>query len=85
MEDAMNQELAIVYIPKFREYGIRVLDGGTSYKLIDYCPWCGVKLPTSLREQWFKEIYQLGFEPGSDNIPVEYQTDAWWNKSNHIW
>jgi hypothetical protein len=26
MRDALAQDVAIVYIPKFREYGIRILD-----------------------------------------------------------
>jgi hypothetical protein len=26
------------------EYGIRVHDGGSSYVVIRYCPWCGAKL-----------------------------------------
>ena len=46
-----NGEAAINYIAKFREYGIKYLDGGTSFQQILYCPWCGTKLPESLRDQ----------------------------------
>jgi hypothetical protein len=36
---------AILYYPKPGDYGIPVLDGGTSYIVLDFCPWCGAKLP----------------------------------------
>ena len=31
------------------EYGLVIHDGGSSYARIDYCPWCGAKLPESTR------------------------------------
>src|SRR5262245_23164259 len=39
----------VTYNKKHNEYGIIIHDGGTSYVLILYCPWCGTKLPESLR------------------------------------
>ena len=39
----------VTYKKKHSEYGIIIHDGGTSYALILYCPWCGTKLPESLR------------------------------------
>ena len=81
MHDALAEDVAIVYIPKIREYGIRILDGGTSYKIINYCPWCGLRLPESLRDQWFDEIRRLGLEPGSEDLPIDYRTDSWWRKN----
>jgi hypothetical protein len=76
-----DEDIPIIYIPKFREYGIKILDGGTSLQLIKYCPWCGAKLPISLRDKWFDEIYKLNLEPESPEIPEKYLTDEWW-KSN---
>ena len=76
-----DEDIPITYIPKFREYGIDIIDGGTSFKLIKYCPWCGAKLPTSLREEWFDEIYKLNLEPESPEIPDKYLTDEWWEKN----
>lgn len=32
------------YSPNCDEYGIRVHDGGSSWVVIDYCPWCGKQL-----------------------------------------
>jgi hypothetical protein len=43
-------EVAIRYVPKFQEYGILYLDGGTSFQDMKFCPWCGKKLPDSMRE-----------------------------------
>jgi hypothetical protein len=37
------------YHPRFREYGLIVHDGGSSWVCIQFCPWCGVRLPESLR------------------------------------
>jgi len=81
MQAALEQDVAVVYIPKFREYGIRILDGGSSYKVITHCPWCGAHLPLSLRDQWFDAIETLGLEPDSAALPVKLTTDAWWQTS----
>ena len=35
------------FVPKFNEFGLPVHDGGSSYVIIEYCPWCGRKLPES--------------------------------------
>jgi hypothetical protein len=43
------------YHPTFDEYGIIVHDGGPSFVVIAYCPWCGVGLPESKRDRWFTE------------------------------
>jgi hypothetical protein len=49
-----NEDHIVDFIPKFREYGIPVHDGGSSHIQIGFCPWCGAKLPSSLREAWFE-------------------------------
>jgi hypothetical protein len=81
----MNQNLedkqcALIYIPEFREYGIRVLDGGTSFLVVRFCPWCGKSLPKSLRDEWFDKLEKLNLEPNSPKIPKELLSDAWWKK-----
>ena len=67
----------IVYTEKFDEYGLKIKDGGSSSILIEFCPWCGEKLPNSKRDKWFDEIDQLGINPWKDKIPTKYQTDKW--------
>jgi hypothetical protein len=37
------------YSAKVHEYGLIIHDGGSSSIGIQYCPWCGAKLPESLR------------------------------------
>jgi hypothetical protein len=68
----------ISYSPKFREYGLVVHDGGTSSVQISFCPWCGRRLPSSLRSQWFEELEALGFDsPVEQEIPDKYKSEAW--------
>jgi hypothetical protein len=40
----------IYYSPKADQYGIIIHDGGSSFSVIQYCPWCGARLPESKRE-----------------------------------
>lgn len=71
-------EIALVYNTKLREYGIKLLDGGSSVQVISCCPWCGRRLPSSLRDDWFDRLESLGLEPEDSNVPIEMQTDTWW-------
>ncbi len=75
-------EVAIVYFAKYREYGIRVLDGGCAIQMIAYCPWCGTRLPASLRDEWFRRIDAIGVEEDGDEVPEEFKTDEWWQSES---
>jgi hypothetical protein len=71
----------IAYSEKFNEYGLIVHDGGKSSVLIHFCPWCGARLPESLRDRWFEELEALGFdEPLNQDIPARYNTAAWYRE-----
>ena len=75
------REETIFYSPIFREYGIPVHDGGTSFILIEYCPWCGKELPSSCRDRWFDILEELGVDSCDDeNIPEAMKSDAWWKE-----
>ncbi|MEV0670873.1 hypothetical protein [Mycobacterium sp. NPDC050441] len=79
MASALGEDdYPLEYLPKFREWGIAILDGGSSVSVISYCPFCGVKLPSSLRDEWFDRLENLGLEV-DDPLPIELQSDAWWN------
>jgi hypothetical protein len=80
MIDKLNDETTIVYVPKFREYGIPVSDGGSSFVTLWFCPWCGARLPQSLRDEWFEALEKLGLTPESGDIPQEFLTDSWWRR-----
>ena len=71
-------DAVVTYVRKFDEYGLIIHDGGRSHLIICYCPWCGAELPVSKRETWFAKLQALGIDPGSDSIPPEYESDAWY-------
>lgn len=73
-----DEARSIVYVPKFREYGLPVRDGGSSFLEIEFCPFCGQHLPTGLRDEWFERLEALGLEPGDEQIPASMLTDEWW-------
>lgn len=53
----------IKYLDKFEEYGIIIHDGTSSISHIDFCPYCGVTLPTSRRDEYFDLMDQVGLDP----------------------
>jgi hypothetical protein len=73
-----SDEIPILYTAKFGEYGVRVLDGGPSFIQLSFCPWCGRKLPESLRQAWFDELRRRGIDPAADNIPLEFSDERWY-------
>jgi hypothetical protein len=78
MESLADESVPLIYIGKYREYGILYVDGGTSFGLIDYCPFCGVRLPQGLREEWFETLDSLGVEPDDSSVPTEMTDETWW-------
>lgn len=70
----------IAYIPKFREYGIIIHNGGTARSTIAYCPWCGARLPESARDAWFDRLDELGLEPEDEAIPASMRDETWLNE-----
>jgi hypothetical protein len=76
----------IGYCPKYREYYVRRKKDKNIVLSLWYCPWCGKKLPKSLRVKWFKLLEK---EHGLDDpwsleqeklVPEEFMTDQWWKK-----
>lgn len=70
-------DLPVVYVAKFREYGILVGHGPT-YQVIEHCPWCGQQLPSSLRDEFFDRVERMSLEPESSDLPLDFRSDAWW-------
>ncbi len=94
-EDASNIEIeqtdkTVYYCSKFDEYGIPIYDGengaANSYVLIDYCPWCGKRLPSSKRDEWFSALEKLGIENPLEveNIPEKFKTSEWFNSARDV-
>jgi len=60
----------IDYNYKFNEYGLIIHDGGSSVMTIEFCPWCGSKLPESRRDEWFDEQEKIGItDPQNQALP----------------
>lgn len=76
------------YSPSFREYTIP-LKGRVARQGISFCPWCGVKLPEDLRDEWIDILEkEYGIEDpffvrmdGGD-LPKDFLSDEWWKKRN---
>ena len=78
-EGAFDSDDIIYYAPQFDEYGIVIHDSGKSYIKIEYCPWCGKKLPDSKRDLWFDELEKRGIEnPLEEEIPEIFKSNEWW-------
>ncbi|MFE6697015.1 DUF6980 family protein [Streptomyces sp. NPDC057718] len=67
----------IRFSARFQEYGLVIHDGGASTLGIDFCPWCGQRLPESQRDRWFDELERRGIDPWEDPIPPEFQDEGW--------
>ena len=76
-------DVLISYNEIFDEYGLIIKDGGSSVSTIDYCPFCGTKLPESKRDLWFNTLEVLGFDdPGDQTIPEDFRSDKWYRFAN---
>jgi hypothetical protein len=78
-----------MYDPSVRRFSIAVLKDQKAICVIDYCPYCGKKLPKELNEEWVNVILKelgLDYMKSEDTdqfikeLPEEFQTDEWWKK-----
>ncbi len=71
----------IKYNPVFREYFIDI-ENLNNILTMPFCPWCGYKLPSSLRDNFFDIIFnELELDDYDDpRLPAEFKTDEWWRK-----
>jgi hypothetical protein len=74
----------VKYNPTRREYYLKSLVGPYAM-ILQYCPWCGSKLPESLRKQWYAilrtEFHLNPNDPDDEvKIPQEFLSDEWWKK-----
>jgi len=81
-----KQVKIIEYNQKIREYAF-IIPHSVSYMLLDYCVFCGHKLPHSLRHIWcdiLRSEYKIQsiFGRDRDKIPTDFLTDEWWRQRN---
>ena len=74
---------SIIHIPNIRTYAILNKKEYGGFEPMDYCPFCGAKLPERLDEK-LTEILQkeYGLSSWKDykKAPHEFHTDEWWKK-----
>ena len=81
MDYAVAEErLPVWFNARFREWGIKYVDGVSSYELL-FCPWDGEELPGSLRDAWFERLDRLGMEPEDPRVPEAMRSDRWWREA----
>lgn len=80
-----DPRINIYYSPKFREYVTHLLNSPAK-QCYFYCPWCGKKLPDSLRDEYFESLEkEYGIDDPFDKkqakqVPEEFKSDEWWKK-----
>lgn len=74
----------IVYHDTFREYGLQIQDGGPSTYELVYCPFCGERLPSSVRDRWFDALEAQGPDVDSPDLPAAFTTGAWWRDPEQV-
>jgi hypothetical protein len=82
--ELLSSTSILLYNAKYREYAVKIPNSST-YAMIDFCPFCGEKLPVSLRDEWFDILEQeYGLESPCEEdkkrVPKEFLTDEWWKK-----
>lgn len=86
-----DKRFPVEYGPRFREYAISEVKNGKRgivHQGLFHCPWCGQKLPESLRNEWFDIIEAMGLDDidtfsdieDDPRIPEDMKSDAWWRK-----
>ena len=85
MGQAINRCANVHYSAIFDEYGLPIPGDYNSMVLIQYCPFCGKKLPDSKREEWFVQLEKMGFEDPllRDDLPQAYLCTDWWNREDN--
>jgi hypothetical protein len=73
------------YNERYRTYSVQSVNHPGA-EIVDYCPFCGSKLPVPLNDEWrriLKEDYKLN-DPISavrnNKKLAEFRTDEWWKK-----
>lgn len=79
MKQNIDTTKTVYYNEIFDEYGLNIMEDNLSCILIEYCPWCGKRLPISKRQEWFECLEKMGFDTPlfQQDIPQEYQCAQW--------
>lgn len=86
-----DRRMPLGYTPRIREWWLQLVtpDPGDGddwrdrgpLQLIEFCPFCGRRLPEWLAERWWDELEAMGFDdPHHQDIPEEFRSDRWWKE-----
>ena len=80
-----NNEIHFHYYEDVRAYAVDYLEeAGGGSQAINYCPWCGNRLPKSLFQEKAKAIQEtLGQKLtcfNESSLSNEFKTDEWWKR-----
>lgn len=78
-----NGEIYLDYDASVRRYGIAYKEAfGGGCQQINFCPWCGARLPKILIDELstivFDELNLNGYD--DPRLPDEFKTGEWWKK-----
>lgn len=74
---------SIIHIPNIRTYAVLNKKEYGGFEPMDYCPFCGAKLPDRLDKkltELLKKEYRLNSWKDYKKAPHEFYTDEWWKK-----
>ena len=74
-----DKRFPILYFPKYREYNLTLINSN-AIQGINFCPWCGKKLPKDLRDTYYDILESEYSNLDDQNIPVEFNNEEWWKK-----
>jgi hypothetical protein len=66
----------IYWSPVFNEYGL-ICQPSPEVLPITHCPFCGVELPVSRREEWLRKLESTGWQTWGDPIPARMLSSDW--------
>ena len=71
-------DMLFAYSDTFDEYGVIVHDGSPSMLIVSHCPFCGMALPDSRRDEWFDRLEAMGIDdPFEAELPADFRSGAW--------
>ncbi len=74
-----DKRLPVLYFPKYREYNLTLINSN-AVQGINFCPWCGKKLPKDLRDIYYDILESEYSNLDDENIPAEFHNEEWWKK-----
>ncbi|MEH6473404.1 MAG: hypothetical protein V7752_19415, partial [Halopseudomonas sp.] len=79
-EALKDHEHPLYYSGAYQEFGL-LLSSEFEHSVLNYCLWCGSKLPDSRRDEWFDKLEVMGIDPWEHDIPIHFLNSSWWSNA----